>query len=52
MLAARDDAGVVAFDFERIVQQAGADLESGFNQTDIFVAGPEQGLNATADLYA
>jgi hypothetical protein len=43
---------VVALDFQAIVQQAGADIQFAFEQADIFIASPEQRLNAAADLYA
>ena len=46
------DSRVVAFNLQRVIEQPRADLKAGFDQADIFVAGPEQGLNATADLYA
>ena len=41
-----------AFDLERIVHQAGGDVQPAFEHTDIFVAGAEQGLNAAGDLNA
>src|SRR5277367_794668 len=42
----------LAFDFQTIVQQTGTDVQSAFDDADILVAGPEEGLNATTDLYA
>jgi len=52
MLAATRDRCVVAFDLQGVVEQPRADLKTGFDQADIFIAGPKQGFNATADLYA
>ena len=52
MLAARITSGFVAFDLQRIVHQAGGDIQAALDQTDIFVARPEQGLNAAGDLNA
>ena len=46
------DARVFAFNFETIIEQARADIQPAFDQPNILVASPEQGLNAAADLYA
>src|SRR5207253_2217107 len=47
-----DDVGLIAFDFERIVQQTGGDLQSIFEDAYVFIAGPKKGLNAACDLNA
>ncbi len=43
-------AGLLAFDFQGVIQQPRADVQAFFDQADILVSGPEQGLNAAADL--
>ncbi len=44
--------GLVAFDFERIIHQAGGDIQPVLQHPNIFVAGSEQGLDAARDLNA
>src|SRR5260370_17999717 len=47
-----DDVGFVTLDFQRIVHQAGGDLQTIFENTDVFVTGSEKGFNAASDLDA
>jgi hypothetical protein len=51
MLAA-NRIGLVAFNLERIVHQAGGHVQAAFENTDVFVAGSEKGLDAAGDLNA
>ena len=46
------DSEIVAFDFERIVEQARTNMQSVLDQTDVLVARSEQRFDTTADLYA
>src|SRR5580704_7469530 len=47
-----DDVRFLAFDLQRIVPQAGGDVQSFFEDADVFIAGSEKGLDATGDLNA
>ena len=47
-LGARD-VGVFALDFNDAIEQVCADAQSAFDQTDIFVAGAKEALNALVD---
>ncbi len=46
---AGDGVGL-AFDFERVRAQPGADVQTGFEQADIFVARAEKAFDTAADL--
>jgi len=43
------DVGRLAFDFERAVDQMGADLQPGLEQADVFIARAEEALDAADD---
>ena len=40
----------LAFDFERVLAQPRADIQTGFEQTDIFIPRAEKAFNAAANL--
>ncbi|MCX6618873.1 MAG: hypothetical protein NTZ98_22595 [Acidobacteria bacterium] len=44
------DAGLLPLDLQRVIEQAGTNVEAGFQQAHVFVTSPEQGLNAAGDL--
>ena len=42
----------LAFDFDGVAAEFRADVQAGFDEPDVFIAGTEEALDASADLHA